>query len=311
VNQLNIKLFGKFSIEFEKQVLRGFDSRKVQELFFYLLMYRDRPHSRETLASLLWKENSTSQSKKYLRQALWQLQNALQKQAQSNEQSLLLIEAEWIQINPQAHISLDVESFEKAYEAARGLRGRELNAPQLHALERAARLYEADLLSGWYQDWCLYERERLENMCLAILDKLMAYCEAHGNYEAGLIYGTRILNFDCARERTHRRIMRLYYLSGDRTAALRQYTRCAEALDEELSVKPAKLTEELYAIVSEDLPISSYREKSIFVAGKRETRVHLPKVMVHLKQLQGILDDVQKHVKKDIETIENTLKSQS
>lgn len=82
---------------------------------------------------MLWESNSTSQSKKYLRQALWQLQNALQEQSQSSGQALLLIEADWNQIYPQARISLDVATFEKAYEAARGLRGRELDAAQIHA----------------------------------------------------------------------------------------------------------------------------------------------------------------------------------
>jgi len=40
-------------------------------------------------------------------------------------------------------------------------------------LQEAVRLSYADLLEGWYQDWCLYERERLQNIYLLILDKLM------------------------------------------------------------------------------------------------------------------------------------------
>ncbi|NIN69138.1 MAG: hypothetical protein GTO63_31510, partial [Anaerolineae bacterium] len=82
---------------------------------------------------------------------------------------------------------------------------------------------------------CLYERERLQNMYLAILDKLVSYSEVQGAYEAGLGYGSRILSYDGARERTHRRLMRLYYLAGDRTAALRQYDSCVEALRRELA----------------------------------------------------------------------------
>jgi two-component SAPR family response regulator len=91
-------------------------------------------------------------------------------------------------------------------------------------------LYHGDLLEDWFQDWCLYERERLQNIYLAALDKLMDYCEASRDYDAGLAYGTRILRHDLARERTHRRLMRLYYLAGDRTSALRQYDRCVQIL---------------------------------------------------------------------------------
>lgn len=41
-------------------------------------------------------------------------------------------------------------------------------------------------------------------MYLAMLDKLIVYCEAHHKYEAGLACGNRILRYDRARERTHR-----------------------------------------------------------------------------------------------------------
>ena len=35
-------------------------------------------------------------------------------------------------------------------------------------------LYRGDLLTGWYQDWCLIERERYQCMFVSLLDKLMA-----------------------------------------------------------------------------------------------------------------------------------------
>ena len=69
-------------------------------------------------------------------------------------------------------------------------------------------------------------------MYLAMLDKLICYCEAKRKFELGLLYGTLILRYDRAHERTHRRLMNLHYLSGDRTAALRQFERCAAALEE-------------------------------------------------------------------------------
>jgi DNA-binding SARP family transcriptional activator len=85
-----------------------------------------------------------------------------------------------------------------------------------------------------------------------MLDKLMDYCEARQEYETGLAYGARILRYDRARERTHRRLMRSHYLAGNRTDALRQYRRCVAALDEELGVPPSKQTVELYERIRAD-----------------------------------------------------------
>lgn len=312
MNDLRVRLFGRFSVELDGQILEGLEASKVQELFSYLLIHRDRTHPRETLAGILWEANSTTKSKKYLRQALWQLQNAFKDFDDSDQEPIMIIEAEWIRINPKAKFHLDIEELESAFKASKGLRGRELDADQIGSLKSAVQDYAGDLLLGWYQDWCLFERERLQNMLIAMLDKLMGYCEAQGEYEDGILYGMEILGFDRARERTHRRLMRLYYLAGDRTSALRQFQRCAGALEEELGVKPAKKTEELYTFVVEDRPIANYLvegETQRLGGSISESTIDLPLATTHLKRLQKMLTEVQQSVHQDLETIENVLKT--
>src|SRR5205823_7801753 len=112
---------------------------------------------------------------------------------------------------------------EQAFTCTEGVSSRDLDDRQVQLLLGAVQLYQGDLLEGCYLEWCLAERERLQRMYLAMLDKLMGHCEAHREYETGLDYGLRILRCEPASERTHRRMMRLQYLAGDRTAALRQY----------------------------------------------------------------------------------------
>jgi DNA-binding SARP family transcriptional activator len=315
VPELKVRLFGKLHIEWNGTTIEGLDSSKVQELFCYLLLQRDRPHPRETLASLLWDANSTAQSKKYLRQTLWQLQNILPEPSEQGEPPLLLIEPDWIRVNPQAALWLDVAEFEEAYKNAHGFQGWQLNAETVHALERAEELYADDLLLGWYQDWTLFERERFQNMFLAIIDKLMAYCEAHGEYERGISYGMRILSIDVARERTHQSLMRLHYLAGDRTAALRQYKRCESALMEELGVTPARHTQELFETFKADLSLDSMQvsddTKPLTPPQDEDLNEYLPGMMGQLKELQGILANTQQRVQNDIEAIERALKSQA
>ncbi|KPK93883.1 MAG: hypothetical protein AMJ88_06195 [Anaerolineae bacterium SM23_ 63] len=304
---LKIRLFGKFSIHREGQPLKGLDSGRAQELFCYLLLHRDRPHPRETLASLLWEASSSAQAKKYLRQAIWQLQNALARPTDKDGEGVLLVEPEWICINPHADVWLDVAIFEDAFTMVRGLPGDEMDADQARALNLVVQLYHGDLLEGWYQDWCLYERERLQNIWLAILEKLMAYYESHDAYEEGMVHGRCVLRFDRAHERTHRRMMRLQYLAGDRTAALRQYKRCCTALDEELNVKPAKRTESLYQLILDDsYDRTTPPEKSV---GTGEHAL-LPNVVSRLNQLRRMLTDVKSHVSQDLETIEQALDKQ-
>ena len=188
-------------------MLTGLDASKDQELLSYLLIHRDRPHSREALASLLWADTSTEKSKKYLRQALWHLHAALNSD-NGNGTEVLLVDHDWLSLNPCSNLWTDVADFERAFAGAEGVAGRQLDAEKAHALKDAVSLYSDDLLPGYYQDWILFERERLQNMYLLMLDKLMGHCEARADYEAGQHYGDLVLRHDLSdseRERVRTR----------------------------------------------------------------------------------------------------------
>ncbi len=300
MSTLRIHLFGKFCARRNEQVLDGFDARKVQELFCYLLLHRDHSLPRETLASLLWPDTTTTLSKKNLRQALWQLQSALGSQNERVNDRVLLVEPDWVQLNSEANLWLDVAAFERAYNLELKTFGQELDSSTAQLLRDTVQLYQGPLLEGWYQDWCLLERERLQSMYLAMLDKLMSYCEVHHDYETGLLYGMRIMCYDRARERTHRRMMRLYYLTGDRAEALRQYERCAAALEEELGVSPSKSTLTLYRQIQAD-----QLDEPVSALLQTDTPPEVPappllEILSHLSHLQNSLAELQNEVQQSI-----------
>jgi DNA-binding SARP family transcriptional activator len=298
MSTLCVCLLGEFRVRSGKQDLTGLYPRKLQELFCYLLLYRDRSHQREALAAQLWCDSSTSQSKKNLRQALWQLQNTTDAAGSYPNRHLLATDSYYVRVDPDADFWLDVATLEQAFERAQGTAGRGLDAPRVDALRQAITLYHGDLLEGWFQDWCLYERERLQNMYLASLDKLMDYCEVSGQYEAGLAYGARTLRCDEARERTHRRLMRLHYLAGDRTAAMRQFEYCIEALRRELAVGPASRTVALYEqIRSERLARPApQRSPSSPVPDPPDLELSLQQLQSTLADAQGLLQQIRRAI---------------
>jgi len=306
---LKIYLFGKFCVLRDRLELKRLDARKVQELFCYLLLHRDHTLSRETLASLLWPETTTMLSKKNLRQSLWQLQSALGSQHESLSDRLLVVEPEWIRLNPEADFWLDVAALEHAFRLVQKIPEHGLDNQQAQMLQDAVQFYQGPLLEGWYQDWCIYERERLQGMYLTMLDKLMGYCEVYRDYETGLLYGTRILCYDRARERTHQSLMRLHYLNGDRASALRQYEQCSRALEEELGVKPSKGTVALYEQISADQPdefepTAALTEPCISF---EVTGVALREVLDQLTQVQVAVNDLQNQVQQTIRSVEQAL----
>jgi DNA-binding SARP family transcriptional activator len=218
------------------------------------------------------------------------------------------VEPEWVDLNPKAELWLDVAVFEKAFLLSEGVSCQDLDADRVQTLQEAEQLYQGDLLEGCYLDWCLNERERLQTMYLAMLDKLMGSCEVGREYEAGLVYGMRILGYDRASERTHRRLMRLQYLAGDRTAALRQYKRCVAALDEELDARPSQRTTALYEQILADRLDSP--PATLAEAGVPPEPMSRPlsEALGCLNQIVAVLTDLQREIQHHIEAVELTLK---
>jgi DNA-binding SARP family transcriptional activator len=268
MTRLKIRLFGQVSVQRDGEPLSGL-STKTLELLCYLLLHRERGHTREALAGLFWPDAPDSLSKKYLRQAIWRLSSALVNpagpaRAESNQ--LLIVHPDWIRVNTEAEWWLDVAVFEQVYNLHRDTPGDNLTDTQAQSLEAAAVLYRGDLIETWYQDWCVYERDRLRLTYLAMLDQLMSHCESRGLYAKGIAYGQSVLRYDSARESTHRQLMRLYYRAGDRTTALRQYDRCAAALAKHFNLAASRETIDLYHQVRSDRLENSARPAAFAVA---------------------------------------------
>ncbi len=186
----------------------------------------------------------------------------------------------------------------------------QLNASHAQLLKAAVELYRGDLLEGWYQDWCLFERERLQNLNLLILDKLIAYSEDQHQYEAGLEFGDRILRLDRAHERTYQRMMRLHHLAGDRAGALRIYQRCANALQEELGVKPGlrttQLLEQIRADCSPGLQLVGSQEGQHRNEQATEPDT-ISTILARVRRLLSILSDTQSRIEREVQAIDRVM----
>jgi DNA-binding SARP family transcriptional activator len=308
MSQMRFRLFGTFQARLAGKISPNLITGKLEELFCFLLLHRQMMTGRESLAALLWGDTSTIQSKKYLRDALWKLQERLS--VSQGVSPVLLASPECVRLNPQADVWVDIKEFEAVFLAVEGLRGAQLTAEESQALQHATELYRGDLLEGWYQDWCLCERVRFQEMYQKMLHKLLLWCEANGRYEQGFHYGETILRSDCAHERTHRAMMRLYYRARDRTGAIRQYERCVAALRRELDIDPSRYTIALYELIRAD-KLESLPPAPIQPAPPRETAAkHLPELMEQYKYLLVTLTTLERQVRQHVEMIERTLKDE-
>jgi DNA-binding SARP family transcriptional activator len=295
---IRVYLFGRFEARRDRRPVPGLRARKVQEFLSYVLLSKQRPIQREKLADRLWQHVDSRYAKKYLRQALWQLQRAYDAEAGAGDGPLLVVDQDWVGIHADAPIWVDARELELAFESAIEVPTGELAPLLRERLRSAVGLYTGELLEGWYYDWCVYHREAYRSMYLTLLHRLMVDAEATSNWEAGLMYGRKALQEDRASERTHTLMMRLHHLAGDRTAALRQFELCETALREDLGVVPQDSTRRLHELIRDSgdagpaawpetteavlIPLFRLRELN------RSLSVLQEEVAVHIRALEGL-----------------------
>ena len=97
-----------------------------------------------------------------------------------------------------------------------------------------------------FETWLLGEQERWRQKAEFILNQAVRQLQSQGLFRQALSYAKRLLQLMPWHEETHRQVMRLLALDGQRSAALKQYAVCKQLLDEELGVAVSAETEALY-----------------------------------------------------------------
>ena len=83
------------------------------------------------------------------------------------------------------------------------------------------------------------EREQLQQQTMELLDKLATALEKRGDFAQAQQIANRQISLAPWHEAAHRRLMRLFMLQDQRSAALAQYETCRQLLEQELGVEPA------------------------------------------------------------------------
>jgi DNA-binding SARP family transcriptional activator len=242
---LDVRLFGTGHVGYFGRELVGFPSQLPHQVFCYLMLNRLHSQNREHLAAVFWGDCQTTLARKHLRNTLWRLRQGLQSFGAVMEDYFLIDEDNVTFIKTSSYV-LDIERFEIAVSKYQDTAGQALGPAQVQELEQGVGLYCDDLLTDLYDDWCLYDRERLRLLFINALSQLMLYHGTHDTYAHGIQYGERILSIDRTREKVHRQMMWLYWLAGERSAALSQYHLCRQILSDELGLPPMPATQQLY-----------------------------------------------------------------
>lgn len=252
MSRLALYLFGPPRIE-RDGILVNTDTRKAVALMAYLAVTR-QPHSRDTLAALLWPEYDQPHARATLRRTLSALHKALAGE-------WLRIDRETVGLEQRDGFWLDVDEFKSNLAKYRSHHqsSSDICATCLERLNRASSLYCDDFMAGFalpdsasFDDWQFYQADDLRRDLAGMLEQLVLCYSARAEPGVAITHARRLLALDRLHEPAHRYLMQLYAWSGQRAAAMHQYRECVKILDEELGVAPLEATTQIYEAIREN-----------------------------------------------------------
>lgn len=223
---LEVRLLGQFDVRLEGEPVE-IPSRPAQSLFAYLVLHPGKSHRRELLAGMFWPDSDEKNARSNLRHALWRLRKSIDEYIKADNMT--------VAFDPSARYQLDVERLD--FE------------PDDTALEECfERLegYQGELLPGFYDDWIVAERDRVEALFNQRMQQLTERLMREQRWAGVLEWAERWIARSSLPEEAFRALMQAHAALGDAAGVAMSYERLANSLHEDLGVEPSPQSQSLY-----------------------------------------------------------------
>ncbi|HEY9477839.1 MAG TPA: BTAD domain-containing putative transcriptional regulator [Microbacteriaceae bacterium] len=193
---------------------------RQQRLIAALALLGARP--RHLLAGVLWPESSEDQAAASLRAILFRISHDLPQ--------LLADSRDPVALN--AEVRTDLARVRRLIE--------EIAHPGTDPVHDVSEiLRNAELLPGWYDDWVIFEQERLQQQRMAALETLAMRYLAQGDPVGALEAARASAAIEPLRESAQLIIVRSHLAADDRASAMRVFRDFRARLADELGVAPS------------------------------------------------------------------------
>jgi DNA-binding SARP family transcriptional activator len=249
LSELVVNLLGPFEVRLGAEPVTRFQYAKVRALLAYLAVEGQQPHTRASLAALLWPDQPERTARASLSQALTTLRKALG--SSGDPAPLLLTDSETVQLDPQRLVQVDAAHFLALLTACERHAHYSWRTctPCASRLRQAVALYRGDFLADFFlpdsaafEEWAALQREHRRQRALSALERLADWAEWRGWYGEAIESVRRQVALEPLVEANQRRLMRLLALNGEAGAALMQYRQLETMLAQDLNTKPEAAT---------------------------------------------------------------------
>lgn len=237
MQQIVFQFLGPPEIFYKGQLIK-IPRRRSRALLYYLVSTQS-PQPRERLLTLLCGDVDEESARNTFKTLLAEVRSLLR--GFDSDIEWILNDGDQLRLNPHAPLWLDTEIFEK------------MTAGTSRNLNQAIELYRGSFLDGFFlkdapdfDAWVRSARDHFHRLYIKALRKLAEVYESENQFEQAINCIQMLLTTDPLLEEAYARLMRLYWMTGDRVEALRQYERLCAVLARELAIRPSSSTQALY-----------------------------------------------------------------
>ena len=226
--RLQIQLMGRFRLSTGPTplVLPSSATRVIA----FLALHRVG-HQRSHVAGQLWPDITEQRAPANLRNAVWKANTAADG----------LVEGDTETIRLRENVEVDIARLRTT---ARDL----LERSQPIDDSISPDIFAEEMLLGWDDDWALFERERIKQLCLHALETLSLLHLEAGAPAAAIDAALLAVRLEPLRESAHRAISRAHLAEGNMAQALRQFDTYRKLVHEELGLPPSAAYHQLLGL---------------------------------------------------------------
>jgi DNA-binding SARP family transcriptional activator/TolB-like protein len=240
--RLEIATFGKFSLRVDGRDV-PIVNRKSRALIGFLALSDRGEQTRERIVGALWSEFEEAKARASLRQALYEVREALEKAGfpglQADKLSVRL---------DTAGVAIDLADILRDAEAGRA---HALLIEREHIADKL--LEEFETVDSAFRVWLLAKRQSFHDRTVQLLEAALRAAAPNDARRQDL--ARALSNLDATHEEAARELIRTHVALGDIGAALRVYKSLWDLLENEYDVEPSKETQELIAAVRMAQPV--------------------------------------------------------
>lgn len=215
---VDLHLIGAFSLRVDGA---GVHLGRREERLLALLAIRGACH-RPYIAGTLWPNSHESRAMNSVRAAVLKVRRAAP--------NVLAVDRSTVNLRPS--VLVDLADLINCAEQV--VRDNSCDAERAESL-----LGTGELLPGWYDDWVMFERERLHHLRIRALEVLAVHELDDGHPDLALAAAHDAVSLEPLRESARRLLIRAHVALGNRALAASALAEYRQDLERDLGVEPS------------------------------------------------------------------------